>query len=80
MIKRGLLILFLQLALVNISFGQNINLEEFDIFIGDTLINKSDFIEKGNTLDSSRLKRLSFKPIINAHQITIDTCRTRRTG
>ena len=68
MIKKGLVILCIQLALTSITFGQNLNLDEYDVFIRDTLINKSDFIEKGNTLDSARLKHLSFKPITDGQK------------
>jgi hypothetical protein len=69
MIKKGLVILCIQLALISISFGQNVNLDGYDIFIRDTLISKSDFIEKGNTLDSSRLKQLSFKPTVDGQEL-----------
>ena len=68
MIKKGLVILYIQVALTSITFGQNLNLDEYDVFIRDTLINKSDFIEKGNTLDSARLKHLSFKPIADGQK------------
>ncbi len=44
-------------------FGQNFNMDEYDIYIRDTLINKTDFIKNGNRLDSIRAKYLSFKLI-----------------
>lgn len=49
---------------VSISLlGQNLSLDEYDIYIRDTLINKADFIKNGNRLDSIRSKYVAFKPI-----------------
>lgn len=48
--------------------AQNLNLKEYDIFIADTLINKSEFLEKGKDLDSGRLKYLTFKPITDGQK------------
>lgn len=48
--------------------GQNLNLEEYDIFIGDTVINKTDFINNGKGLDSIRAKLLTFKPIVDGQR------------
>lgn len=46
-----------------LTYGQSPNLDGYDIFIRDTLINKADFLQHGRTLDSSRLKYLTFKPV-----------------
>ncbi|MBZ0245581.1 MAG: hypothetical protein K8H85_06525 [Cyclobacteriaceae bacterium] len=44
------------------------NLDEYDVFIQDTLINKSDFVKNEKILDSSRLKYLTFKPITDGQK------------
>ena len=62
-IKKGFIFIFFQFALTSISFSQHLNMDDYDIFINDTLISKSDFIKKSSTLDSGRQKRLMFKPI-----------------
>ncbi|MBD3906857.1 hypothetical protein NAL32_13205 [Chryseobacterium sp. Ch-15] len=43
--------------------SQNINLDEYEIYIGDTLVAKSDFVKFSNTLTEERSKKLQFKPI-----------------
>ena len=63
------LIIFIVLSYhKNLVQAQNINLKEYDIFIADTLINKSEFLEKGKELDSGRLKYLTFKPITDGQK------------
>jgi hypothetical protein len=63
MSKKILLTIITHCLATIVTFGQNLNLDEYDIFIRDTLICKSDYLKNGITLDSSRLKYLSFKPI-----------------
>jgi antitoxin component YwqK of YwqJK toxin-antitoxin module len=68
MIKKTFLI-FATSFLVTITLhGQNLNLDEYDIFIGDTLINKTDFIKNGKSLNSERAKLLTFKPITDGQK------------
>lgn len=63
--KRTLLLLtFLLFAWGNL-FAQNSNLDEYEIFIGDTLIAKPDFIKNGQNLTPGRAEKLQFKPITN---------------
>lgn len=59
--KAGLGVLLLLLMTIG-SYGQNLKLDNYEITIGDTLICKSDFIKNQTTLDSARLKTLSFIP------------------
>lgn len=47
------------------TYAQNLDLDQYDIYIGDTLISKSDFIRNGSNLDSGRSRRIEFKPITN---------------
>ena len=46
MIKKTFLIFAISFSVTIVLPGQNLNLDEYDIFIGDTLINKTDFIKK----------------------------------
>lgn len=48
--------------------GQNIDLNKYDVFINDSLISKSDFMEKSGTLDSLRLRQLQFKPVKDGYK------------
>lgn len=48
------------------SYSQNINLDEYDIYISDTLISKSDFIKNGSNLSESQSQELEFKHITNS--------------
>ncbi|WLD24219.1 hypothetical protein NU10_02125 [Flavobacterium dauae] len=47
------------------SYSQNLNLDEYEIYINDTLIAKSDFIKNGQNLSEEKAKSLVFKPISN---------------
>ncbi|WP_413533207.1 hypothetical protein [Empedobacter brevis] len=47
------------------AYSQNINLDEYDIYIGDTLISKADFIENSSNLNENQSQNLEFKPITN---------------
>ncbi len=62
MIKKGFLFSSILFSSIVTLYGQNLNLDEYDIVIQDTLINKSDFIRNGKNLDSIRLKFLTFTP------------------
>ncbi len=50
-------------------FGQNINLDEYDIYISDTLIAKSDFIKNSQSLPPEKAKTIEFKPITDGNKI-----------
>ncbi len=63
MIKNIILIVFFSLASTIGLRGQNINFDDYDIFLSDTLICKADFVKNGKSIDSLRLKYLTFKPI-----------------
>ncbi|WP_312825426.1 hypothetical protein [Epilithonimonas sp.] len=44
-------------------YAQNINLDEYEIYINNTLIAKSDFLKNSNSLTEQQFKTLEFKPI-----------------
>ncbi len=44
------------------------DLKDCDIYLGDTLISKPDFIRNGKGLDSTRLKNVSFKPVTDGQK------------
>ncbi|AYD46405.1 toxin-antitoxin system YwqK family antitoxin [Arachidicoccus soli] len=67
--KRLIFILFCVLCFGVKSFTQNIDLDKYEIHLGDTIISKSDFIKNGSLLDSSRLKNLQFMPIADGQKI-----------
>lgn len=52
---------------VNLS-AQDINLDDYEIYVGDTLISKSDFIEFNQNLSPEKLKKLEYKPITNGYK------------
>lgn len=58
------IILTLTFLILNIGnlFSQNINLDEYEIYMGDTLIGKSDFIQNGQNLPPEKANKLEFKP------------------
>jgi len=68
MTLKQLSVLVLSLCFSLRGSSQNIDLNKYDIIINDTLISKSDFIEKSATLDSVRLKLLQFKPISDGYK------------
>ena len=63
MIQKTLLTLIISLSIAINLFSQNSSLDEYDIYIRDTLINKTDFIKNSNRLDSVQSKYVAFKPI-----------------
>jgi antitoxin component YwqK of YwqJK toxin-antitoxin module len=63
MSTKGLTILTLLLLFSLFASGQNVDLEKYEVSINDTLISKIDFIKNCKSLDSTRLKHLTFKPI-----------------
>ncbi len=63
MINKIFLVFIILLSRTFSLLGQNFNMDEYDILIRDTLINKTDFIKNGSRLDSTRAKYLSFKVI-----------------
>jgi antitoxin component YwqK of YwqJK toxin-antitoxin module len=58
------LLLLISITYVN-TYSQNINLDEYEVYIGDTLISKFDFIKNGQNLKEEQTKKLEFKPISN---------------
>ncbi|MDB5256020.1 MAG: hypothetical protein JWM14_715 [Chitinophagaceae bacterium] len=54
--------------LSNLTFAQTMNLDEYEIYLNDTSICKSAFLEKAKDLDSTRLKNLSFRPITDGQK------------
>jgi len=68
MIKTTFFIFAISFLVTIALHGQNLNLDEYDIFIGDTLINKADFIKNGKSLDSTRAELLTFKPITDGQK------------
>jgi|GEM_PF-872011 len=46
-------------------YSQNFNLDEYEIYINDTLISKPDFIKNGQNLSEEKAQSLQFKPISN---------------
>jgi antitoxin component YwqK of YwqJK toxin-antitoxin module len=44
-------------------------MDNYEIYIGDTLIGKSDFIKNGQNLPSKKAKELEFKPIFDGLKI-----------
>ncbi len=67
MLQKILLIFFISLS-ANLLQGQNLHLEEYEIYIGDTIINKTDFLKNGEKLDNVRLALVSFKPIADGQK------------
>lgn len=61
--KKILLTLTVSILFFGNLFSQNLNLDEYEIYIEDTLICKNDFIRNGQNLSSERAKKLKFKPI-----------------
>ena len=66
MIYRRLLIALILLSSPGLLSGQNLN--DYDVYLGDTLINKADFARNGKGLDSTRLKSLKFKPVTDGQK------------
>lgn len=68
--KKILLSFTFSLILFGNLFSQNINLDEYEIYIGDTLISKSDFIQNGQDLPVEKAEKLKFKPITDGQKIS----------
>jgi antitoxin component YwqK of YwqJK toxin-antitoxin module len=62
MIKKGLKILFLYFVLIYTSSGQVFQLKDYDVYINDTLICRSEFYENIASIDSLRLATMVLKP------------------
>ncbi len=67
--KRLLFLTGIFLFITSLSFGQNINLDEYDIYVSDTLIAKSDFIKNSQSLPTEKTETIKFKPITNGNKI-----------
>ncbi|SMC60350.1 toxin-antitoxin system YwqK family antitoxin [Moheibacter sediminis] len=61
----ALILFVLSIFASQISYAQEMNLEEYEIYIGDTLISKSDFIKNSKTLSAEKSQKIQFKPISN---------------
>ncbi len=68
MFKKILLIISINFSFVFCLQGQRVNLDEYEIFINDTLIYKADFTKNGKKIDSERLTHLTFKPITDGQK------------
>ena len=55
--KKILLTLTLSILTFGNLFSQNINLDEYEIYVGDTLIGKSDFLKNGQNLSPEKAGR-----------------------
>ena len=44
-------------------FSQNINMDDYEIYIGETLIGKSDFLKNAQNIPTDKSQKLEFKPI-----------------
>lgn len=66
--KGILLTLTLSILTFGNLFAQNINLDEYEIYLGDTLIGKSEFVEYGQNLSSERAEKIQFKPITDGNK------------
>ncbi len=62
MCKSFLIFVFIFSTLIKVN-AQNINLDEYEIYINNTLIEKSDFLKNSNNLTEEQSKTLEFKPI-----------------
>ncbi|WP_223606510.1 toxin-antitoxin system YwqK family antitoxin [Chryseobacterium sp. OSA05B] len=58
-----LLTLLLTIFVNKNLYSQNINLEEYEVYLGNTLIAKGDFIKNSQNLNDVQSKTLEFKPI-----------------
>ena len=67
--KRILLTLTFSILAFGNLFSQNINLDDYEIYVGDTLIGKPDFIKNGQNLPPEKAKKLEFKPITDGNKI-----------
>ncbi|UJF29339.1 hypothetical protein L0B70_10910 [Kaistella sp. 97-N-M2] len=66
--KRILLTLTLSILTFGNLFSQNINLDEYEIYVGDTLIGKSDFLKNGQNLSPEKAEKLHFKPLTDGNK------------
>lgn len=64
MSKKFLTLLITICAFIS-SYSQNINLDEYEIYLNHTLIAKSDFIKNSKSLSKEQSKNFEFKPITN---------------
>lgn len=46
-----------------ICYSQNIDMENYDIYFGDTLIAKQDFMDHSQDFTAEQLKKIQFRPI-----------------
>ncbi|SHK57097.1 toxin-antitoxin system YwqK family antitoxin [Chryseobacterium polytrichastri] len=64
-IYKILFTVFLTIFVNQNFYSQNINLEEYEIYIENTLIAKQDFAKNGQNLNEVQVKTIEFKPITN---------------
>ena len=66
--KRLLFVISLTIFCSSNLFCQNINMDDYEIYISDTLIGKSDFFKNGQNLSSEKSQKLEFKPITDGNK------------
>lgn len=67
--KKLLLALILTLSCFSNYHSQNINMDEYEIYIGDSLINKSDFLNNSKNLPAEISEKIEFKPKTDGNKI-----------
>lgn len=67
--RKILLLIGIFMFITTFTYGQNINLDEYDIFVSDTLISKSDFIKNSQNLPPEKAQTIEFKPITDGNKI-----------
>lgn len=60
--KKCTLLTIIFLSVTFPSIGQNVELDKYDIYISDTLIATSDFIQNSQSLSPDKAKTIEFKP------------------
>lgn len=63
LMSKSLVLLFFLLLCSPALLAQNVNLDNYDVYMGDTLISKTDFLNKSKSLSGERMKQLKFRPI-----------------
>lgn len=53
-----------------VFYSQNIDLDKYEVYLGNTLIAKHDFMKHNQTLNEDQAKTLQFKPITDGFKKT----------
>lgn len=67
--KKILITFGIFLIFTSVTFAQNINLDEYEIYVSDTLIAKSDFIKNSQLLPPKKVETIEFKPITDGIKV-----------